>query len=41
MFEIPAGVCRTAGSISVITIDFSIGSNVQDQVLHAEANISK
>ena len=39
--NIPTGVCRTAGSVSAITIDCSTGSNVQDQILHAEADISK
>ena len=39
--NVPTGVCRTAGSVSVITIDCSSGSNVQDQILHAEAKISK
>ena len=38
---VPTGVCRTAGSISAITIDCSDGSNMQDQILHAEASISK
>ena len=39
--KVPTGVCRTAGSVSAITIDCSTGSNVQDQILHAEADISK
>ena len=39
--NVPTGVCRTADSISVTTIDCSTGSNVQDQILHAEADISK
>ena len=35
------GVCRTTVSVSAMIIDCSNGSNVQDQILHAEAKISK